>query len=106
VSEAMNRKLFALVMAFVFGASAVASTRTEELTRRSIERCAVEAVIWGMPAVNYDLMYQAMVRDAKAGRAATKSFIGRVRSAGKTKRSRATEIITIQQTLRNDEAST
>ena len=34
----------------------------EDLTRRTIERCAVEAVIWGMPAVNYDLMYQAMVR--------------------------------------------
>jgi len=24
-------------------------------------------MIWGMPVVNYDLMYQAMVRDAKAG---------------------------------------
>jgi len=30
-----------------------------------IERRAVEAIIWGMPAVNYDLMYQAMVREAK-----------------------------------------
>jgi hypothetical protein len=39
----------------------------EELARRTIERRAVEAVIWGMPAVNFDLMYQAMVRDAKAG---------------------------------------
>ena len=39
----------------------------EDLPKRAIERCAVEAVIWGMPAVNFDLMYQAMVRDAKAG---------------------------------------
>jgi hypothetical protein len=39
----------------------------EELTARALERRAVEAVIWGMPAVNFDLMYQAMVRDAKAG---------------------------------------
>src|SRR6266513_2397709 len=39
----------------------------EDLAKRIIERRAVEAVIWGMPAVNYDLMYQAMVRDAKAG---------------------------------------
>jgi hypothetical protein len=31
------------------------------------ERRAVEAVIWGTPAVNFDVMYQAMVRDAKAG---------------------------------------
>jgi len=39
----------------------------EELNRSALERRAVEAVIWGMPAVNFDLMYQAMVRDAKAG---------------------------------------
>jgi hypothetical protein len=31
-----------------------------------MHRRAVEAVIWGMPVVNYDLMYQAMVR-AKGG---------------------------------------
>ena len=34
---------------------------TEDLTRRTIERRAVEAVIWGMPAVNYDLMLQAAI---------------------------------------------
>jgi hypothetical protein len=33
-----------------------------ELAERTLHRRAVEAVIWGMPAVNYDLMYQAMVR--------------------------------------------
>jgi hypothetical protein len=37
-----------------------------ELNRRALERRAVEAVIWGMPAVNYELMYQAAVR-AKGG---------------------------------------
>jgi hypothetical protein len=31
------------------------------IERREIERRAVEAVIWGMPAVNYDLMYQEML---------------------------------------------
>ena len=31
----------------------------EELNRRSIERRAIEAVIWGMPAVNYERMLQA-----------------------------------------------
>jgi hypothetical protein len=30
-----------------------------ELSRRMIERRAVEAVVWGMPIVNYDRMYQA-----------------------------------------------
>jgi hypothetical protein len=39
----------------------------EELARRAIERRAVEAVIWGMPAVNYDLMFQAAVHEARGG---------------------------------------
>ncbi|MEI9991703.1 MAG: DUF1254 domain-containing protein [Rhizomicrobium sp.] len=39
----------------------------EELGRRSMTRRAVQAVIWGIPVVNFDLMYQAMVRDAKGG---------------------------------------
>jgi hypothetical protein len=33
-----------------------------ELVERMAHRRAVEAVIWGMPAVNTDLMFQAMVR--------------------------------------------
>ena len=33
----------------------------EELDRRTIERRAVEAVIWGMPAVNYERMLQAAI---------------------------------------------
>jgi hypothetical protein len=36
----------------------------EELARRTVERRAVEAVIWGMPAVNFQRMKQAML-DAK-----------------------------------------
>lgn len=34
----------------------------DEINRRMIERRAVEAVIWGMPVVNYDLMLQEMKR--------------------------------------------
>jgi hypothetical protein len=34
---------------------------SEDLARRLIERRAVEAVIWGMPAVNTDLMLQEML---------------------------------------------
>ena len=37
----------------------------DELNRHMIERRAVEAVIWGMPVVNYDLMYQEMVRKVR-----------------------------------------
>jgi hypothetical protein len=36
-----------------------------DLAERTVYRRAVEAVIWGMPAVNCDLMYQAMVGAAK-----------------------------------------
>ena len=36
----------------------------DELASRAIERRAVEAVIWGMPAVNFDLMLQAMIGSA------------------------------------------
>jgi hypothetical protein len=39
----------------------------EDLTRRAIERRAIEAVIWGMPAVNYRLMYHEMVRKTQGG---------------------------------------
>jgi hypothetical protein len=35
----------------------------EQLVRNALHRRAVEAVIWGMPAVNTDLMYQAMARE-------------------------------------------
>jgi hypothetical protein len=38
----------------------------EELALRTVERRAVEAVIWGMPAVNFQRMKQAAL-DAKAG---------------------------------------
>ena len=36
------------------------SLSPEELNRRTIGRRGVEAVIWGMPAVNFDRMFQAM----------------------------------------------
>jgi len=43
-----------------------------QLAERTLHRRAVEAVIWGVPAVNFDLMHQAMVRDAKAGAGSNK----------------------------------
>lgn len=41
-------------------------TSPQDLERRAIERRAVEAVIWGMPAVNADLMLQEMLSKTKA----------------------------------------
>jgi hypothetical protein len=38
---------------------------SDDLARRAIERRAIEAINWGMPAVNYDLMLQAMIQSAK-----------------------------------------
>jgi hypothetical protein len=35
---------------------------TVDVANSAIERRAVEAVIWGMPIVNYDRMYQAVVQ--------------------------------------------
>ena len=37
------------------------NSSADELNRRTIERRAVEAVIWGMPAVNYERMLQAAI---------------------------------------------
>ena len=38
-----------------------------EVAERGLYRCAVDAAIWGMPAVNYQLMFQEMVRKVKGG---------------------------------------
>ncbi len=37
-----------------------------ELTKRTLERRAVDAAIWGMPIVSFDAMRQGFFRDAKA----------------------------------------
>ena len=60
-----QRALKTAVLAFALSGAAVPALAqtmpSEELNRRTIERRAVEAVIWGMPAVNYDLMLQEML---------------------------------------------
>jgi hypothetical protein len=49
-----------------------ATVTSAELAERTIHRRAIEAVVWGTPAVNFDRMYQAMVHDAKAGEGSNK----------------------------------
>src|SRR5690349_17384033 len=39
----------------------------EQLAQDTMRRRAIEAVIWGMSAVNTDLMYRAMARETKGG---------------------------------------
>jgi len=66
-----TRGTFALSLvaasALALGLAPVAVARSNplgatELAQRTVQRRAVEAVIWGMPAVNFDLMYEATVR--------------------------------------------
>jgi hypothetical protein len=62
----MDKIALAAIALICTSASAHAqSFSSEDLSRRTIERRAVEAVIWGMPAVNVDLMLQAMIGSAK-----------------------------------------
>jgi hypothetical protein len=46
--------------------SKVGSFNASDLVRRTVERRAVEAAIWGMPLVSFDAMRQAYFRDAGA----------------------------------------
>jgi len=58
----MIRILFAVVaLAFAATTAQTQDFSADELQKRAIERRAVEAVIWGMPVVNYDIMLQEML---------------------------------------------
>lgn len=52
-------RLLVLLCVLVFGSSTHAA-EPQALLDREISRKAVQAVVWGMPAVNYDLMRQEM----------------------------------------------
>ena len=55
----MKKTIFAALGLICLAVSANAQNSADN---PSIERRAVEAVTWGMPAVNYDLMYQEMLK--------------------------------------------
>ena len=61
----MNAKLTIFTLAFVAPILLAQDFSNEDLAKRMIERRAVEAVIWGMSAVNYDLMLQEMLTKTK-----------------------------------------
>jgi hypothetical protein len=54
------------LMSLVATCAFAQSYSAEDLTRNTIERRAIETVIWGMPAVNYDLMLQEMLNKTQA----------------------------------------
>src|SRR5262245_277180 len=62
------RPMFVTVaLAFVALSAQAQSFSAKDLNDRLVHRRAFEAVVWGMPAVNYELMYQEMVRKAGGG---------------------------------------
>ena len=68
----MKRFHISLAIAFVAIASnalaqdAPGRINSAELTKRTLERRAMDAAIWGMPIVSFDVMRQGFFRDAKA----------------------------------------
>jgi hypothetical protein len=44
-----------------------------ELTEHTVYRRAIEAVIWGLPAVNYERMLQAAIADGAKAKVASRS---------------------------------
>jgi hypothetical protein len=63
---AMERTaLAALVCLYAVASAPAQNLPADDLNNRLIHSRAVEAIIWGMPAVNTDLMLQAMIESAK-----------------------------------------
>jgi hypothetical protein len=63
----MKRATIGIFASLLTAALASAQTpSSEDLQKRDIERRAVEAMIWAMPAVNTDLMLQAMLTSTRA----------------------------------------
>lgn len=63
----MNRIVLGMLVVMAWAMPAEAQEPSSvDLTAASVRRRAVEAVIWGMPAVNYDLMLRAMFRTTPA----------------------------------------
>jgi hypothetical protein len=69
----------ALALSYAVASAHAQNFSAQDLASRTIERRAVEAVIWGMAAVNTDLMLQEML---------TKTSTGVTCSIGTIKRSR------------------
>jgi hypothetical protein len=61
----MTRLLLTVLMLCALATNTEAAS-SNDLARRAVERRALEAVIWGMPAVNADLMLQEMLKKTTA----------------------------------------
>lgn len=66
VATLVKTKIISFVLGLLLCCSVVMrgeNLSAEDLSRRTIERRAVEAVIWGIPAVNYERMLQAAINN-------------------------------------------
>ena len=72
VTRLINRVTYAvMILGLLLAARSATAQNTapltsEELASRTVDRRAVDAVIWGAPAVTLDMMRQAYFRDAQA----------------------------------------
>lgn len=81
----MNKKLLLFIgVVAVISSSSAQKSSSDEVNGRTLERRAAEAVIWGMPAVNYDLMLQEML--TKTAAKVMRSSTGRSPLTGRTRR--------------------
>ena len=68
----MKRLNISLAIAFValmsnaLAQDTVGRSNSTEVTKRTLERRAIDAAIWGMPIVSFDVMRQGFFRDARA----------------------------------------
>jgi hypothetical protein len=66
----MKKLVFAFLVGLVLVTQSATAQNTtftsQELTNRTVERRAVDAVIWGLPLVGEDAVKQAYFRDGKA----------------------------------------
>lgn len=81
----MKSALIALALATAATCALAQDYSADEVARRNIERRGVEAVIWGMPAVNFDLMLQAAI---SANAKSNQIVFCRACRTGKIRRSR------------------
>src|SRR5690349_6423840 len=58
----MTRSLLAVLAFACFANVAFAADTPEEVHRRAVERRAAEVVVWGIPAVNFQLMYDEFAK--------------------------------------------
>ena len=93
-SKQMKRSNISLAIGFVASCPMRCARRSRpissaELTKRTLERRAMDAAIWGVPIVSFDVMRQGF-RDAR--RITATSCIGRNSQVGRTRRPRRTPL--------------